>query len=83
MDTDQEVLSRIHGVNHRAEISSELPMRQWVYAWLFDPHREGNLQRSIKHPAPAAPRGPRLHPHGQGERISAGLETDYPRESHA
>ena len=47
MDTDQEVLSRIHGVNHRAEISSELPMRQWVYAWLFDPHREGNLQRSM------------------------------------
>lgn len=47
MDTDQELLSRIHGVNHRAEISADLPMRQWLYAWLFDAHREGNLQRSM------------------------------------
>jgi len=47
MDTDQEVLRRIHGVNHRAEISADLPMRSWVYAWLFDPHREGNHQRAM------------------------------------
>ena len=44
MDTDQEILKRIHGVNHRAEISADLPMRAWIYAWMFDPHREGNLQ---------------------------------------
>lgn len=47
MDTDQELLRRIHGVNHRAEISADLPMRSWVYAWLFDPHREGNHQRAM------------------------------------
>ena len=47
MDTDQEILKRIHGVNHRAEISADLPMRAWIYAWMFDPHREGNLQRTV------------------------------------
>ena len=47
MDTDQELLQRIHGVNHRAEISPDLPMRQWVYAWLFDAHREGNHQKAM------------------------------------
>ncbi|NBP46345.1 MAG: ion transporter, partial [Betaproteobacteria bacterium] len=47
MDTDQELLRRIHGVNHRAEISAELPMRQWVYAWMFDPHQEGNHHRAL------------------------------------
>lgn len=47
MDTDQELLARIHGVNHRAEISADLPMRAWLYAWLFDHHREGNLQKSV------------------------------------
>lgn len=47
MQSDQEILQRIHGVNHRAEISADLPMRTWVYVWLFDTHREGNLQKSV------------------------------------
>ena len=47
MDTEQELLKRIHGVNHRADISADLPMRQWLYAWMFDTHREGNMQKSV------------------------------------
>ena len=32
---------------HQANISNDLPFRQWMYAWLLDPHIEGNHQKSI------------------------------------
>jgi voltage-gated potassium channel Kch len=47
MDTDDALLRRIHGAAHRPEISPDLPMRAWIYAWLFDPLREGNHQRAM------------------------------------
>ncbi|NBU62540.1 MAG: hypothetical protein EBS28_01930, partial [Chlamydiae bacterium] len=30
-----------------ADISSDLPLRKWLYAWLLDPHIEGNYQQFI------------------------------------
>ena len=30
-----------------ADISSSLPLRQWLYAWLLDPKIEGNLHRNV------------------------------------
>ena len=47
MDSDQDILERIHGVDHRAVIPGDLPMRAWIHAWLFDTHRAGNLQKSV------------------------------------
>ena len=47
MDSDQDILQRIHGVNHRAAIPADLPMRAWVHAWLFDTRRKGNLQKTV------------------------------------
>jgi voltage-gated potassium channel len=34
---------------HEAEISSDLPFRKWLYAWLLDPHIEGNHHKAIEH----------------------------------
>lgn len=31
------------------QIASDLPFRKWLYAWLLDPHIEGNYQKSIEH----------------------------------
>jgi hypothetical protein len=39
---DERLLS-----GHQANISNDLPFRQWMYAWLLDPHIEGNHQKSI------------------------------------
>ena len=36
-------------LSHEVEISSDLPFRKWLYAWLLDPHIEGNYQKSIEH----------------------------------
>ena len=33
--------------HHEASISSDLPFRQWLYAWLLDPHIEGNYQKTV------------------------------------
>ncbi len=30
-----------------ADISKDLPLRKWLYAWLLDPHIEGNYQQFI------------------------------------
>lgn len=30
-----------------ADISKKLPMRQWIYSWLLDPHIRGNYQKDI------------------------------------
>jgi voltage-gated potassium channel Kch len=40
----------IHGILgevKEAEIDKNLPMRQWLYAWLLDPHIPGNYQKFI------------------------------------
>jgi voltage-gated potassium channel len=29
------------------QISSDLPLRKWLYAWLLDPNIEGNLQKTV------------------------------------
>jgi voltage-gated potassium channel len=34
---------------HEVQISGDLPFRKWLYAWLLDPHIEGNYQKSIEH----------------------------------
>lgn len=39
---DERLLSQ-----HQANISNDLPLRQWVYAWLLDPHIEGNYHKAI------------------------------------
>ena len=36
-------------LTHEAEISSDLPFRKWLYAWLLDPHIEGNYHKTIEH----------------------------------
>jgi voltage-gated potassium channel Kch len=33
--------------HHEASISSDLPFRQWLYAWLLNPHIEGNYQKTV------------------------------------
>jgi len=33
--------------HHEASISSDLPFRQWLYAWLLDPHIEGNYHKTV------------------------------------
>ena len=33
--------------DHDAHISSDLPFREWLYAWLLNPHIEGNYQKTI------------------------------------
>jgi voltage-gated potassium channel Kch len=33
--------------DHEAHISSDLPFREWLYAWLLNPHIEGNYQKTI------------------------------------
>ena len=33
--------------DHEAQISSDLPFREWLYAWLLNPHIEGNFQKTI------------------------------------
>ena len=33
--------------DHEAHISSDLPFRQWLYAWLLNPNIEGNYQKTI------------------------------------
>jgi voltage-gated potassium channel len=34
-------------IDHEAHISSDLPFREWLYAWLLNPHIEGNYQKTI------------------------------------
>jgi voltage-gated potassium channel len=36
-------------LSHEVEIASDLPFRKWLYAWLLDPHIEGNYQKTIEH----------------------------------
>jgi voltage-gated potassium channel len=33
--------------DHEAHISDDLPFREWLYAWLLNPHIEGNYQKTI------------------------------------
>jgi len=33
--------------DHEAHISSDLPFREWLYAWLLNPNIEGNYQKTI------------------------------------
>ena len=33
--------------HHEATISSDFPFRKWLYAWLLDPHIEGNYQKTV------------------------------------
>ena len=34
-------------VKTEANISNQLPMRKWLYAWLLDPHIPGNYQKAL------------------------------------
>jgi hypothetical protein len=36
-------------LTEEVNISSDLPFRKWLYAWLLDPHIEGNYQKPIEH----------------------------------
>jgi len=33
--------------HQEVQISSDLPLRQWLYAWLLDPNIEGNLHKTV------------------------------------
>ncbi len=44
IDLDAKTLM---GDEVEANISSDLPLRQWMYAWLLDPHIPGNYQKNI------------------------------------
>jgi len=41
-DLEAQLLSQ-----KEAQISSDLPFREWLYAWLLNPHIEGNYQKTI------------------------------------
>jgi hypothetical protein len=41
-DLDERLLSHLS-----ANISSDLPLRKWLHAWLLDPHIEGNHHKSV------------------------------------
>jgi hypothetical protein len=32
--------------DHETHISSDLPFREWLYAWLLNPNIEGNYQKN-------------------------------------
>ena len=40
-------MQAILGQAQEAEISKDLPMRKWLYAWLLDPNISGNFQKNI------------------------------------
>ena len=42
-DLEAQLLSQ-----KEAQISSDLPFREWLYAWLLNPHIEGNYQKTIE-----------------------------------
>lgn len=33
--------------HHEAHISSDLPLRKWLYSWLLNPHIDGNHQKTV------------------------------------
>ena len=45
--SNQNIESQL--LTHEVQISGDLPFRKWLYAWLLDPHIEGNYQKSIEH----------------------------------
>jgi voltage-gated potassium channel len=45
--SNQNIESQL--LSHEVQISNDLPFRKWLYAWLLDPHVEGNYQKSIEH----------------------------------
>ena len=40
-------VAELLGQEQKAEISKDLPMRQWLYAWLLDPNIPGNKQKKV------------------------------------
>ena len=44
IDLDAKTLM---GEDVEADISSDLPTRRWLYAWLLDPDIPGNYQKTI------------------------------------
>jgi voltage-gated potassium channel Kch len=44
-DVDAKAL--MSGHDDQAQISRDLPLRKWLYAWLLDPHIPGNLQKVV------------------------------------
>lgn len=39
---------KIKGRDYRADISTNLPFRKWLYSWLFDTDIEGNYQKEVE-----------------------------------
>ena len=49
MDVKQDdIRGKIRGHDYRAEISTDLPFRKWIYSWLFDPKIEFNYQKEVE-----------------------------------
>ncbi len=44
--SDKNIESQL--LTQEVQISSDLPFRKWLYAWLLDPHIEGNHQKAIE-----------------------------------
>ncbi len=40
-------VAELLGQEQKADISKDLPMRQWLYAWLLDPNIPGNKQKQV------------------------------------
>lgn len=38
---------RLRGHDYRVEISSDLPLKEWLYAWFLDPEIEGNYLKEV------------------------------------
>ena len=49
MDVKQDdIRGKIRGHDYRADISTDLPFRKWLYSWLFDPKIEFNYQKEVE-----------------------------------
>lgn len=48
MDNFNNLRSKIHGRNYRADISASLPTRKWLHSWFFDTEIEGNYQKEVE-----------------------------------
>jgi voltage-gated potassium channel Kch len=47
MDSAEEMMQKIHGLQQSPKISRGLPLRKWVFDWLLNTHIENNHQKII------------------------------------
>ena len=48
MDNLNNLHSKVHVKDYRANISANLPIRKWLHSWFFDAEIEGNYQKYVE-----------------------------------